>query len=315
VTTLVVVRGLERDRVSGAEQVLYGLFAALGLATHLYMVGVLALHGGYLLLRRRNLLDRFVIPWLIAVALGALAFLDQMSNFKTVNEVLGHRFLRTFPIDLTVELLGGFSVTTIALAILLAPEVWRHRRSRNLWAGTGLIAALVVAMWLVIRPYDLYPRFYFWLLLLPAVGAAMVVRRRPVLAIAFGAIVVAQLVVAWPRLTTDPLGNTRAAPAIRWAVDHGGTACVFDTASALRLAPYLHPRDLILVPSSRVPHECTVVVSLIPGFTRQYNQRGIGAGFRYKVRLPGLDEGTLWSSVPASCWEAKRNEPTAACHL
>jgi hypothetical protein len=147
----------------------------------------------------RHLRVAHVIAWLLAAisaVLLQLPILDDARRSATRVSLFRPGFGRR-----VVEIyLGEDRVVVIILAVLSAVGLWAlARRSRRvavaLAASIGLVAAVVLLIWQVIEPADLYPRFYVamapYLAALAAFGAHAIPVRLGVVA---GALAVALLV-------------------------------------------------------------------------------------------------------------------------
>src|SRR5256885_718659 len=81
-------------------------------------------------------------------------------------------FYPTFPRDLIFFLVGAPVLLPMGLWLATAGlGIWTQRRQAWLWAATGVVAAVVLVFWLVLRPAFFYPRFFIFLI--PAVAFLM----------------------------------------------------------------------------------------------------------------------------------------------
>src|SRR5437763_171450 len=173
--------------------VAYVAFAAIGVASHLYMLTVLVAHAAFVSARPGEL-RRWAPRWVLAVVAGLAPAAVPLAEALFRHQ---YRFFdAVFPVRFTFDLLGGEGVAFVVLAPLAAVGAWRLRDRVPLRRAAIAVAALVVGSWLA-SPEFLYSRFYLWLLPGIAVAVASVVARRPalgwVVAIALGAQVVTQL--------------------------------------------------------------------------------------------------------------------------
>jgi hypothetical protein len=146
------------DIRSRRGRVVYVVAVAAGVATHLYMLIVVAAHVAYLL-ARRPLDRRRVADVALGVAVGGIAYIGLWRAMIDGAEERGNRYRPEFPSDLARDLLGRHSVAITALAILAAVAGWTLVRRRELVAALTLPVVLVWFVWQVVQPTDLYPRF------------------------------------------------------------------------------------------------------------------------------------------------------------
>src|SRR5438093_330013 len=131
----------------------------------------------------------------------------------TQHGFLPKQFTNGFPSDLLFYLLGARSLLAIGLWLSAAGlGLWALRRERFVWVALALVIATAAALWLVIEPYYLYPRFFIFVIPGVAYLIAGAVKRWKVLApvVMLGA--VAAAVSQVPGYTDDPLA-LRQAPA------------------------------------------------------------------------------------------------------
>lgn len=156
----------------------YALCVAVALATHLYLLLVLPAH---VLLAHRWWSLRRALPWMLAgIAGGAIPYVGLVSALAAHTHSQGQVWRPDFPFQMVAYLTGGPVVVAFALIFALVPlGIFAERREPALWGLLFVYAAVVVFVWYVMRPAELYPRFFFFLLPGVAwlVGAA--VRRWP----------------------------------------------------------------------------------------------------------------------------------------
>ena len=296
VTTATILRSLEEGTASNTARVIYACLGVIGVATHLYMLVVLAIHA-VICLSDRKVLQRWIIPW-VASLIGLGAYARLWRPMRATADTLGRHFRVEFPRDLGVALLGSSVLATLLLLIVVVPVVWRVRRNRIVrFAAVGILLA-ITTVW-VIAPFDLYPRFLLWLAPLTALAAAAAVRHDRRWALLIAVIVVVQLTTVWPRLTEDPIASAQVASVFDRVRVAGGTPCVIDDFTTLRLLGYT--KEFHAAASKSELAGCTVVASLDqthgPGPARDADAR-----FRYRAQLPARTNGILWSRVPTACW-------------
>jgi hypothetical protein len=296
VTSALLLRSIETGTASTPARVAYAALGAIGVATHLYMVVVLCIHV-VLAGANRRVAPRWVAPWLASLV-GLAAYARVWRPMRETADALGRSFRAPFPRDLGVALLGGSVVATALLLVLVVPVVWRARHLTVVRLGGAAVAVAVVGVW-VIGPYDLYPRFFVWLAPLVALGAAAAVLHDRRWTVVVVAVVALQVATVWPRLTTDPVASGRVAEVFARVRRAGGTPCVVDDFTRLRLIGYT--RDFAVVGSADQLPACDVVASLDrshgPGPARDADR-----AFPHRRVLRARNNGLLWSRLPASCW-------------
>jgi hypothetical protein len=124
-------------------------------------------------------------------------------------------------------LLGAQSLLAIGVWLSCAGlGLWVVRRERAVWLAVGLVALTVALLWLVIKPFYLYPRFFMFAIPGCAFLIAAAVQRWKVLApvVLVGAVAAAVLQV--PGYTQDPLALRQAAALVEQDSARGGTVCL-----------------------------------------------------------------------------------------
>lgn len=308
VSTALVISAVRRGGASTAIRLVYALVIAVGVATHLYMLVVVAIHG-FLTLADRRVTRSWIVPWLGGIVIGSAAYVRVWRPMRQTADELGRNFRPVFPRDLSYALLGGSALAVVLVAILVLPALWNARRDRLVQLGALAVLLAVLGIW-VIGPFDLYPRFFLWILPLTALGAAAAVGRRPLLVLLVGAIVVVQLVSAWPRLTEDSIASGTVATVFSRVDQAGGRPCTIDTFASLRLLGYQSQFSLAAT-RDQMKH-CTVAV-LLGVAPKSRPARDADATFRYRTLLPARRAAVLWSTVPTRCWLSSPSAADAAC--
>jgi hypothetical protein len=306
-TTTLLLEALADGDATVERRVTYAILAALGVATHLYMLVVVGVHV-VLATTRRKVWQAWVPAWL-AAALGLAAYMFLWRDMRATAEAVGRRFRGGFPVDLGGALLGGSIVAAVLLLVVVGPVVWRARRAAIVRLGALGIAGAVIAVWLV-APFDLYPRFFLWLAPLPAVGVAIAVASRRAVALVVVPIVVAQLWVAWPRLTEDPYASRTARDVFARVTATGERPCALDAFTSIRLTAYTTRFE---VPTEQPGLElCAVVVMLgAAEEPRPRSVRDADESFPHRTTLNARHDATLWSRAPTECWLS--DAPPASC--
>jgi hypothetical protein len=208
--------------------VAYGALLGLAIAAHAYAGLVLVAHVLWVAVRRSRadfvgLLPAWVLAGFIAVAAnGYILFVD-----FTQHGFLPKAFDPEFPRDLLFYLLGAPSLLALGLWLSAAGlGLWAARKEPLLWASVALVAAAAAALWLVIQPFYLYPRFFVFAIPGCAYLMAAAVKRWKVLApvVVLGAI--AGAIAELPNYTADPLALRQAAAIVASADGAGQRICV-----------------------------------------------------------------------------------------
>lgn len=268
--------------------VAYVAFAAVGVASHLYMLTVLVAHAAFVS-ARPGALRRWAPRWLLAVACGlapaavpvaSALFRRQYPFFDAV-----------FPVRFTFDLLGGEGVAFALLAPLAAVGAWRLRDRVPLCRAAIAVAAMVVGSWLA-SPEFIYSRFYLWLLPGIAVVVATVVARRPGLVWVVVVALAAQVVTQLPGLGDAQVPNRTAGALVARAQRAGLRTCAIGS-TATTLAAYasgyatVHHADELA--------SCDLVVDAEGGFNRPL-VRAAARRFPYHRRLPAMRPGAAFAA-------------------
>ena len=167
-------------------------------------------------------------------------------------------FYPTFPSDLVFFLLGAPVLLPIGLWLSSAGlGLWLQRKQPWFWAASAVLAAVVLVLWLVLRPAFLYPRFFIFLV--PACGylmAAAIARwwvLAPVVVLGAAAAVVSQA----SGYTEDPLALPQAAAALARIHQSGHRACVIHSDEQVLSA---YTTDFTVVTRPEQLHDCDAVV-------------------------------------------------------
>jgi 4-amino-4-deoxy-L-arabinose transferase-like glycosyltransferase len=217
----------------------YGLLLGLAIATHVFVIVVLAVHVVWIGMRRSQAdITRLLPAWIAAVAIGLAA----NANIE-VMEFWQHgfppgMFNPNFPLYLVLFLVGAPAVLPLGLWLSTAGlGLWAARREPRVWAAVGVLAAVVAILWLVLQPAYLYPRFFIFLIPGVAYLMATAIKRWWVLAPVVVAGAIFAIGAQVPGYTEDPLALPQAANAVEQARAAGGNPCVIHSDESI-LAAY-----------------------------------------------------------------------------
>ena len=218
-------------------EVAYVLAAAAGLATHLYMLPVLAGHGAYILARGALTL-RWAKIWGVVALGGSLAYMGAFPERRS------GQFDPAFPGEAVHDVLGGHLVAMIVLGTICAAGLVVHRQHFTLFAAPMLF---VLAIWTVVQPRDLYPRFLVWAVPAIAVAAAWSVARSRLALLP----VLVAAALTWPSAAPTDSGIRDAAQVLTSYQQDGESACAVG-AEAL----WAYTRT---IPSFHADRDCEIV--------------------------------------------------------
>ncbi len=209
--------------------VAYSLIMGLAIAAQLFAGVVLLCHIALIATRRsRGQVLHLAPAWIGALLIGAAANANIQFIEFTQHGLPAPMFYPTFPGDLVFFLLGAPVLLPIGLWLSSAGlGLWLQRKQPWFWAASAVLAAVVLVLWLVLRPAFLYPRFFIFLVPACAYLMAAAIARwwvlAPVVVLGAAAAVVSQA----SGYTEDPLAlpQARAAVArilvVSWGVDLG----------------------------------------------------------------------------------------------
>jgi len=233
----------------------------LGVATHLYMVLVLAGQIVFVAVRGR-LSIRWTLLWFAGVLTGGAAYLGIISTMRSTDR--GRLLHLAFPRELMVSLTGQATLAIAVVTVGVAIALWRVRRDRAAQALALLYLAVFATLWLVVAPRDLYPRFFVWALPAVALGAATGLAQLRARRVATGAVVLACVAMLWSvsaSLTVDEFSNRAVAPVVRAAQARGERVCGLGTSTE---ALSVYASNVAPVYSAEAMNSCDMLVALTP---------------------------------------------------
>lgn len=154
--------------------VAYAVTVALGLLGHLYVGIVFAGHAGILITRRDIPSARIWFRSTVAGSLGAaLGYAPLLARMVEAARARDGAFVAEFPLQVADAMFGQRWVAAVAAGILLALCV----SSRPVRVFAAITVGFVSVVWVVVQPFDLYPRFLVWSIPLFGLAAAALVAR------------------------------------------------------------------------------------------------------------------------------------------
>ena len=208
---LIEFERLAHDRFPRTLSFVYTASAAVGLATHLYMLPILAGHVAVVLHRRAMTLE-WVRRWGFVAAAGSLTYM------RTLPERRPGDFNAGLPWETAQEVLSATSASIVVLGLLSIGALWVHRAH---WPLVAAPVSLVFFVWAVLQPLDLYARFFVWVVPGLAGAAAWAIAKRPIVVVA----VAAMAVTAWPSAPPADSGIRESARILAAANEAGATTC------------------------------------------------------------------------------------------
>ena len=260
--TCVVATVILAGRWTRWRLIAYALLMGLAVTAQLFAGVALLMHVAWIASRRSwPQLGQLAPAWVAAAVIGLAA----NANIQ-VMELLQHGypasvFYPTFPRDLVLFLLGAPVLVPVGLWLATAGlGLWALRARPWLWAGLGVVALVVAALWLGLQPAYLYPRFFIFLVPACALLMAAAIARWKVLApvVAGGALWAAISQV--PGYVEDPLALPQAAAAIERIHAAGHRACVVHIDEQV-LAAYTMEFSVVSTPDQLADCDAVVVVS------------------------------------------------------
>ena len=232
-----------------------------------------------------------VIAWLVAATATFLLQLPILDDARRASAANGSRHVPGFGWRLAEAYLGQERVVVIVLGTLSAVGLWTlGRRSRRVAAALGvsigLAAAVVVVLWLVIEPADLYPRFFVAMAPFLAALAAFGVHAIPArVGAVVGAVAVALLIPNVVQVVDRTPRIREAAALVDAARADGRVVCGSNT---LPLSVYTTPVravDPLVLDGPAGYGDCEVFVAVIT--IGQEGRRVAGEHFAHRINFGG----------------------------
>lgn len=241
------------------QELAYVGVAGVGLATHLYMLPVVAAHAGAVAARRR--LPAWRARFLGVGVVAGLAYAGMASAMVNGAEAHARVFRAGLPWRVAVTATGGGWASVLVAPLVVAGAALVLSRSRAARGAAVALAAVLFLLWAGLQSSALTERFFVWLVPGAAYLAAVAVGRLRWPAVAAGAASAAlALSVALAGATHDPTGYRQAATLVRSANAAGLRSCVVDVGVPPMLAYLDSPRDFAAVTDPTQLDGCDVVV-------------------------------------------------------
>jgi hypothetical protein len=260
--TCVVATVILAGRWTRWRLIAYALLMGLAVAAQLFAGVALLMHVAWIASRRSwPQLGQLAPAWVAAAVIGLAANANIQVMELSQHGYPASVFYPTFPRDLVLFLLGAPVLVPVGLWLATAGlGLWALRARPWLWAGLGVVALVVAALWLGLQPAYLYPRFFIFLVPACALLMAAAIARWKVL----GPVVAAGAL--WAGISQvsgyveDPLALPQAAAAIERIHAAGHRACVVHIDEQV-LAAYTTEFSVVSTPDQLADCDAVVVVS------------------------------------------------------
>lgn len=187
-----------------------GVLATVAVTTHAYSAVTLVMVAAAALALGRVEV-RHVVTWSVAAVSAFVIMLPVLGDMRDNAEARGNLFYDRFPIELVQALTGRewFAVAITSVAVVAGAVDLGLRSRRHAYAvlaSSGVLVAVVLLIWLVLQPRDLYFRFFISMLPFVAVlaGRGIALLPRPGGAAAVAVLVAALLGPALDLLDEEP---------------------------------------------------------------------------------------------------------------
>ena len=208
------------ETLTRARKVAYVAGLGIAIGTQFYAVLVLAAHVAVLVANRA-----FDAGWrkrIIGIAIvGAAPYVGMMSALVTTARGRKGTFTAGFPASAAYAVLGHSPVALVVLGAAAAYALGRVGWTRSLAPAVATIALAIVAIWVLLHPLDLYPRFVVWLVPAVAIATAWSVARHPRAIVVVAIAIVAMALTDAASWNTQPIASRTAAHMVEQArADH-----------------------------------------------------------------------------------------------
>ena len=228
-----------------------------------------------------------VVTWSVAAFAALVIMSPILDDMMTNAEARGNRYASDFPVDLGRALLGWQLGAVVVSGLLVAVgAVSIARRSQRhlvaVLASASTFAFLVIALWQIVQPFDLYPRFFISVIPLLAVIAGIGAGElpRPARVVALAVVVVLLFPGARDIIDVQPTIRNAAAVVDR-ARAEGLTVCGRHVEPLL---VYTAPMEWVQGPDDFVGCDVWVVVLRLPAEIRAAGEQHFGD----RVSLGGI---------------------------
>ena len=301
VATIVLVDSDRRPgRMTKGRSAVYAAALGVAIGTQFYAVIVLAAHLAALMAQRR-----FDSGWRrrieAVVVIGALPYAAMLRPLFDSTRNRRGAFEPGFPIDAARAVLGQQYLAVVLLGALTICALSVAAVRRPLLPAIAVIMVALLAIWIVLHPLDLYPRFLVWLVPAVAVAAAAAIAHRPLLVPIAIVAIVAMAVPQASTWTTDPIASRHFAQMVDAARVDGQTPCAagYSTEAILGYTPRVRS---VFTASQLVG--CDSLFADVDTSAAQI--RTLSCNFAQQRTLPGRTKIVVFtqpdsSRIPAAC--------------
>jgi hypothetical protein len=297
-STLLLWRLLEATPADRRTEVLYVVFVAAGISTHLYGCVVLVVHAA-MVIARREFNATWFRRWVASLFLGSLIYL------KTINIILNTRNHRQFRSgyggSVALAIFGQARVAAIALFVVVVVALWLTRRNREFVIGAAALVVFVIFVWVIVEPQFLVVRYWVWVI--PGVGlaTAFLVARRPAAIVLVVVAVVAMAIHERPMWTATEDPTSEAAAVLDAARAEGMEVCGYMHTGVGVLAYTRQPA--VKVSTVQQITQCQFLIGFyVPASFARVARRE----FPYAWQIPGEFPGFVYSRKPEAAVLAAR---------